>query len=123
VAHWTLISVTIQFLFAASIYFCAVFVTPEKGVGTDMEAFYWEQRRTIVLCELVTCLLSLLANTAFLQTASAGLFLKENLLILPFLVVLGVQFALPARRVQWACSSARLAAMLLFTTVFTDSLN
>ncbi len=125
VASWDLLTITVQFSFAAAIYFCAQLTVPECPAGEkiDMEAYFWHQRRAIVGTQVVTCLLAMAANAQYLQTAGLAKFLEVNMSIVPGMLLILVRLLFTARWLQWAASLATFALLLGMTIFFNHALN
>ena len=122
---WDLGSITIQFLFAISVFLSCVLVgpkTPDEG-PVDLEDFFWRQRPYFYGVLLAIVILSLFANLDYLKTANAALFLKQNLTVLPMLIPTVVGFVSRTRWVQWAAGLCYLAMLIGYTILFCSALS
>jgi hypothetical protein len=125
VKSWDLATITLQFLFAVSIYLLCVLVgpkTPDEG-PIDLEAFFWRQRPYFYSAILACVLLALVANLAFLKSANVSLFVKENLATLPMLVPTILALVSRARWVQWMAGLSFLALVMWYTIAFCSTLS
>ncbi|MEY2545724.1 MAG: hypothetical protein QOG48_841 [Verrucomicrobiota bacterium] len=125
IKSWDIVSISVQFLFAVALYFLCVVLgpkTPDEGV-IDLEDFYWRQRRYIYGALLAIAILSLIANIAFLKSANASLFLKENAVVLPMLVPVVLALISRARWAQWTAGVGFLAQNLVYTILFCRALS
>lgn len=123
IKEWDLLTITIQFVFAVVVFLLCVFVAPkvhDEG-DIDLEEFYWNQRPSIYSATLALVLLALVANFAFLKSANAALFLKENLVVLPMLVPPILAFSVRARWAQWVAGVGFLALNLVYAVLFCGS--
>ena len=125
IKSWDLASITIQFLFAISVFLICVLVgpkAPDQG-SIDLEEFFWRQRPYFYGAVMGCVLLSLLANLAFLKSSNAALFVKENLTNLPMLVPTVLALISRRRWLQWTAGIAFLAMMIGYTVAFCSSLS
>ena len=122
---WDLLSITVQFLFAVVIFLICVLVGPKThDEGTvDLEDFFWRQRPYFYAAIVACVVLSLFANLAFLKTANAALFLKENVINLPMLIPTVAALVSEKPWIQWAGGLFFLALMLTYTIAFCSSLS
>ncbi len=82
---WNLLSMTVTFFFALSICFTCTLAAPHTAAdgATDMEAFYWQQRKPFY-CSWIACeILAIVANALFRDTPNASKLMAENLVRLP----------------------------------------
>jgi hypothetical protein len=125
VQTWDLITITIQFVFAIVVFLVCVFVAPKvpDDGDVDLEDFYWHQRISIYTAILAMAFLALIANFAFLKSANAALFVKENLVVLTMLVPIILALASRARWAQWFAGLAFLVQNLVYAVLFCRSLS
>ena len=121
---WDLFSITVQFLFAIAVFIVCVLVGPKMpDEGTiDLEDFFWRQRPYFYGAVVCGVFLSLIANLAFLKTANAALFVKENLTNLPMFIPTVFGLVSDKRWIQWAAAVCFLAMMLAYTIIFCSQL-
>jgi hypothetical protein len=125
VKSWDIVSIAVQFLFAIALYFLCVVVgpkTPDEGT-IDLEDFYWRQRPYIYGVLLSIVILSLITNIAFLKSANASLFVKENLTVLPMLIPVALALVSRSRWAQWVGGLGYLALALGYTILFCSALS
>ncbi|PZR76913.1 MAG: hypothetical protein DLM73_01105 [Chthoniobacterales bacterium] len=125
ITTWTLGSITIQFLFAINVFLICVLVGPkahDEG-PIDLEDFYWRQRPYFYGALVACAVLSLIANLDYLKTASAALFLRENLTVLPMFIPTVLALVFRKRWVQWAAGLCYLAMVLAYTILFCSTLS
>lgn len=125
VTSWDLMTITIQFVFAVVVFLLCVFVAPKvpDDGDVDLETFYWRQRNSIYSAILTVVVLALIANVAFLKSANAALFFKENIVVLPMIVPAVLALSSRARRAQWAAGLGFLTANLVYTVLFCPALS
>jgi hypothetical protein len=125
VKSWDLVSIIVQFLFAVAIYLLCVLVGPKTpDVGPiDLEDFFWHQRPYFYGALLTVVILALVANLAFLKSANASLFVKENLTVLPMLIPVVLGLVSRARWAQWVAGLSFLAMNIGYTIAFCSTLN
>lgn len=125
IKNWDLASITIQFLFAISVFVTCVLVGPKapEQDAIDLEDFFWRQRPYFYAAVVACVVLSLFANLAFLKTSNAALFIKENLTNLPMLIPTVVALVSRRRWIQWAAGLAFLAMMIGYTVAFCSTLS
>ena len=122
---WDLASITLGFLLAVSMFLICAWVgpkTPDHG-EIDLEDFFWRQRRYIYGALLATFILSLLANLDFLKTPNVGLFVKQNLTVLPMLVPSVLGLVSRKRWIQWVAGFCLLAMVIGYTIAFYSTLS
>ena len=122
---WDLASITINFLFAINVFLICVLVGPkahDEG-PIDLEDFFWRQRPYFYGALLSIVILSLVANLAFLKSANASLFVKENLTVLPMLIPVVLALVSRARWAQWVAGLSYLAMDLAYTILFCSTLS
>ena len=125
VKSWDIVSITVQFLFAIALYLLCVLVgpkTPDEG-PIDLEDFFWRQRPFIYGTLLSIVILSLVANLAFLKSANASLFVKENLTVLPMLIPVVLALVSRARWAQWVAGLSYLVMAIGYTILFCSTLS
>jgi hypothetical protein len=125
ITSWNLGSVSAQFLFAINVFLICVLVGPkthDEG-PIDLEDFFWRQRPYFYGVLVACAVLSLIANLDYLKTANAGLFLKENLTVLPMFIPTLTALVSRKRWVQWAAGLCYLAMILGYTIAFCSSLS
>jgi hypothetical protein len=125
VKSWDIVSIAVQFLFAIALYFLCVLAgpkTPDEG-PLDLEDFFWRQRRYFYGTLLSIVILSLVANVAFLKSANASLFVKENVTVLPMLIPVVLALVSRVRWVQWVAGLSYLAMLLWYTIAFCSTLS
>ena len=125
VKSWDIVSIAVQFLFAIALYFLCVLVgpkTPDEG-PIDLEDFFWRQRPYFYGTLLSIVILSLVANLAFLKSANASLFVKENLTVLPMLIPVVLALVSRARWAQWVAGLSYLAMAIGYTILFCSTLS
>ena len=125
VKSWDIVSIAVQFLFAIALYFLCVLAgpkTPDEG-PLDLEDFFWRQRRYFYGALLSIVILSLVANVAFLKSANASLFVKENVTVLPMLIPVVLALVSRARWAQWVAGLSYLAMLLWYTIAFCSTLS
>jgi hypothetical protein len=125
VTSWDLLTITIQFVFAMAVFLLCVFVAPKvpEDGDVDLESFYWRQRVSIYSAILALIVLALLANVAFLKSANAALFLKENAIVLPMIIPAILALASGARWAQWTAGVGFLVENLVYTILFCRALS
>lgn len=118
---WDISTITVQFAQGIVLFGLCSLAAPEvtdEGTEIDLEGFYWEQRPLFYSLFIVGVTLALLANTAFLKTANAALFLKQNSLVI-FMMLPGVlALFVRARWAQWAAGVGALLLFAYFTATF-----
>ncbi len=117
-ASWDLASVSGQFVFAVAQYFLCIFATPESDGETDLEAFFWRQRRLYYGTLLAVLVLSLVTNATLLETTDMGRFARENAASLPLFVPILAALFFSQRWVQWLSGLAILTSTIGFTIAF-----
>jgi hypothetical protein len=122
---WDLASIVVNFLLAVSMFLICAWVGPKTPDEheIDLEDFFWRQRPYFYGAILATFILSLLVNLDFLKTLNVALFVKQNLTVLPMLIlsVLGLVFR--KRWVQWAAGLCLLVVVIGYTIVFYSTLS
>ena len=96
--------------------------TPDEG-PIDLEDFFWRQRPYFYGTLLSIVILSLIANVAFLKSANASLFVKENLTVLPMLIPVVLALVSRARWAQWVAGLSYLAMAIGYTILFCSTLS
>jgi hypothetical protein len=120
---WDLYMISIQVIFAVSLYAISTFAAPSVGdQPVDMEAYYWRQRLPFYWACLASELISLPANLAYLQTPNAHLFLKENIAVLPMFAPTILALAVPKPWAQWLGGGGLFVMLTVFMVVFTGNL-
>ena len=121
---WDIVTISIQFAFAVMVYFVCILAAPEhtEGGEIDMEEFYRAQHRPFYFALLAAALLSLAGNFAYLKTPNAGLFLKENLGVLPMFVPVIAALVFSQRWMQWLCGAMLFLLLAGFTVAFSNTL-
>lgn len=102
--EWSLVSISVTFLFALSICFICTLAAPHQAAeGTiDMDAFYWHQRKPFYWSWIVCETLAIVANLLFLNTPNASNLGAENALNLAMFPPITLALAVPKPWAQWA---------------------
>jgi hypothetical protein len=121
---WDLASITVNFLLAVAIFLICAWVGPKTDEGEiDLEHFFWRQRPYFYGALLATFVLSLLANIDFLKTTNVGLFVKQNLTVLPMLILALLGLVSRKRWIQWTAGLCSLAMLIGYTIAFYSTLS
>ncbi len=120
---WTLYMITIQVVFAISLYSISSFAAPDVGAQpVDMETYYWQQRAPFYWACLACELISLPGNMAYLKTPNAQLFLQQNMAVLPMFVPTILALAVPKPWAQWIGGAGLFVLLIVFMVMFTGNL-
>lgn len=125
IQSWDLGSISIQFIFAVSVFLICVFVAPRIPAegAIDLEESFWCQRLAFYGTALAINILALLANIDYLKTANAAVFFKMNALVLSGLVPTLLGLFSRNRIVQYLAGlgflSENVAYLLIFCRVLS----
>ena len=122
---WDLASIAVNFLLAVSMFLICAWVgpkTPDHG-EINLEDFFWGQRPYFYGALFATFILSLLANLDFLKTLNVGLFVRQNLSVLPMLMASLLGLLSHKRWVQWVAGLCLLAMVIGYAIVFYSTLS
>jgi hypothetical protein len=122
--NWNLLSITVTFLFSLSICFICTLAVPQnlaQGL-TDMDMFYWKQRKTYYWSWIVCEALAILANRLFVNSAIASKLGAENLLNLAMFVPIILALTVPKRWAQWVGGGLLFALNAGFLVLFEGQL-
>ena len=125
IKSWDLVSITVQFLFAVSVFLICVLVgpkAPDEG-SINLEDFFWRQQPYFYGAVVACIVMSLFSNLALLKTANAALFIKENLTNLPMLIPTVLALVSRKRWIQWAAGLVFMAMMIGYTVAFCRTLS
>ena len=124
VGDWNLLSITVTFLFALSVCFICTLAAPQLGSdeATDMNAFYWKQRKPYYGAWLVCEVLAILANTLFTNSPMASKLGAESLVNLTLFAPILLAFFVPKRWAQWTAGIVLFALNATFLVVFERQL-
>ena len=121
---WDLASITVEFLLAISMFLICAWLGPRTDEGEiDLEEFFWRQRPYFYGALLATFVLSLLVNLDFLKTVNVALFVRQNLTVLPMLILSLLGLLSRRRWIQWAAGFCLLAMVIGYTIAFYSTLS
>jgi len=122
--QWDLFNISLLFIASVLVYFiCVAAVPAETGEQpTDMEAFYWSNRRLYYGLFVVLLVVFVASSFAFLETPNPVLALEEGLGNLPFLLVCLLAFIVKARWAQWVGGLGLLILSVVWPIVFSGTL-
>lgn len=125
ITSWDLGTILVQFIFAIAVFLICVLVVPKDcDEGTiDLEEFFWRQRPYFYATALAITVLSLVANLAYLKTANAALFIKQNLTALPGLIPILLGLLSRRRWIQWTSGLGFLGMMITYLVLFCSTLS
>jgi hypothetical protein len=121
---WDLLSITITFLFALSICFICTLAAPHIDADhpTDMDAFYWRQRKTYYVSWFVCEALAIIANLLFANSPMAPKLGAENLVNLAMFPPIILALVVPKRWAQWVGGGLLFALNAGFLVLFERQL-
>ena len=122
--NWTLVTVTLLFLFALSIFFvCALALPSIRHDGPlDMEDFYWRQHRVFYAAWLASDLLAVACNLSLSAGMSAQNVWRENVTNLLSAGVVALALIAPMRWAQWAAGLVLTANEVGYLLAFDSDL-
>jgi hypothetical protein len=125
VRDWDIVTISVQFALAVTLFFiCGVSMPEAPGEGrVDLEAFYWDQRSLYFGMLFAVIALSVAGNIAYFKTSDPSLFLRESNIPLLAAIPTALAWSVKARWAQWTGLGLNCALLIYFMIAFEGRLS